>query len=296
MQFSYLETEFARLRRSLRTFVREDALNEISVQIPSSDDEASFLRLIAWSYVFVFEAGRVTIPYLLNLRSSQYRTTEDLRATCDLVHDLRTWSFHNLSFSNERELAISKRTGQWFISNSGAYPPDSEEGWRRCFVCLCAEVHEILVHCRSAIDLVLAEPEDDARVIEDLRRRLDRNWPAYRFDELVRDAVTRMGQELDVPQFRQGRLAKWREYLSTIPASDDPEALIVRLVERDVLDHFESVLPINGNDVMASLNLSPGPEVRVALNTARQLYGSGVTEPDGLLARLQQEWSRDKLE
>ena len=290
MDFVELHTEFVRLRQSLRTFVGEDALSEISVQTPVDDDEASFLRLIAWSYVLVFEAGRVTIPYLLKLPSEVYRPQADLEAACDLVHDLRTWSFHNLSFFDERELGISKRTVLWFIRNSGTNPPNDIDGWRSCFECLCTEIYAIVAHCRSAVEFVLAESKDGGKVVDDLRRRLDRNWPAYRFDAMASDAATRIGQKLDVPKFRQTRLVKWREYVETIPVGDDPEALVVRLIERDVLDHFGSVLPINGNDVMLALDLSPGPEVGDALNNARRLYGSGVIDPDRLLASLRQEY------
>lgn len=292
MNFAELNSEYVRLRQSLRVFVGENALDDISVQTPARDDEASFLRLIAWSYVLVFEAGRVAIPYLLKLPSSMHEDRADLQATCDLVHDLRTWSFHNLNFFNERELRISKRTSLWFLRNSGASPPSVIKGWQRCFECLCAEICAVVAHCRGALEFALAESEDGGKIIEDLRHRLNRNWPAYRFDQLVNDAVTRIGQKLDVPKFRQARLGKWKKYLETIPEGDDPQALVVRLIERDVLDHFGSVLPIDGNDIMSVLRISPGPQVGEALNNARRLYSLGVTDKDNLLARLLQETNR----
>ena len=289
MSFARLNSEFGLLRQSLRIFVGEHALDEISVQTPSGDDEASFLRLIAWSYVLVFESGRVSIPYLLRLPSDMQWHQRDLQATRDLIHDLRTWSSHNLSFLDERELGISRRTALWFIRNSGTSPPNDIKGWRRCFECLCAEVSDVVSHCRSAVEFTLVQSEDGGKITDDLRRLLDRNWPACRFDRLVMDAATRIGQRLDVPKFRQTRLAKWRGFLETIPQDDDPETLVVRLIERDVLDHFGTVLPIDGNDVMSTLGLSPGPRVGEALNVARGLYGSGVTNRDELLKCLLQE-------
>ena len=235
------------------------------------------------------------MPYLLKLPSGMYRHQDDLHATYELVHDLRTWSFHNLSFFSERELGISKRTSLWFIGNTGTSPPSDIDGWRRCFESLCAEIYALVAHCRSAVEFVIAEPEDGEKVIDDLRRRLNRNWPAYRFDELANDAVIRIGQKLDVPKFRRARLAKWKEYLETIPESDDPEVLVVRLIERDVLDHFGSVLPIDGNDVMSALDLAPGPEVGEALNNARRIHSSGVTDREKLLARLLQQTDRGSM-
>ena len=292
MKFTELHEEFLRLRRSIRIFVGEGALDEISVETPGADDEASFLRLIAWTYVLVFEAGRITIPYLLSLPSEVNRPRTDLKATCDLVHDLRTWSFHNLSFGNKRGLNISRRATLWFIGNCGASSPSDRGGWRSCYECLCADVYAVVAHCRSAMEIVVADPEARGRTIDDLKLRLDRNWPAYKFDELVGDAVTRMGQKLDIPKFRQVRLSKWRQYLEAIPEDDDPTVLILRLIERDVLDYFGSVLPIDSNEVMSSLSVGPGPEVAEWMYVARQIYRSGVTDRDQLLARLLEEDDR----
>ena len=217
MKLADLNAEYSLLRQSLRTFVGEDALEEISVQLPTGDDEACFLRLIAWSYIFVFEAGRITIPYLVRLPSGVDSKDVDLQSSCDLIHDLRTWSFHNLSFVDDHERGISRRTALWFIGNSGSNPPNNRGGWRKCFECLYTEIRLIVRHCRSALEIALAETEDGGKTVEDLKRRLDRNWPAHKFDEIVTDAATRIGQSLHVPKFRRPRLAKWREYLGTIP-------------------------------------------------------------------------------
>ncbi len=292
MQFSELNAEVENLRRSLRSFVGENALEEINVQAPARYDEASFLRLGAWSYVLIFEAGRVTIPFLLKLPSGLGTPQSKMKETLDLVHDLRTWSFHNLSFASERELEMSRRTTLWFIRNSGSSPPKDIAGWSRSFESLCIDVHAIVAHCKAAFECALSSPEDEPTIVDDLNRRVDRSWPAYRFDELVSDAVMRIGQKLDVPTFRQSRLSKWRNYLQTIAEGDEPETQIVRFIERDVLDYFESVLPIDGKDVMAELGLSPGPAVGRALSNARRLYGAGVTDRNKLLACLQRDAGR----
>ena len=286
MDFAALNAEFVQLRNSLRTFVGEDALDEISVQPPVGQDETAFLRLISWSYVLLFEAGRVTVPYLIKLPSSTAYPQADVEMAYDLVHDLRTWSFHNLGFYNERDIGISKRVFLWFIETCGANPPDSAASWRACFRCLCTNVGIILQHCKGAVGLVLSGPEDGQGVIADLKLRLNRNWPAHRFDELVSDAAMRLGRQLDIQRFRQPRLVKWRAYLETVPQDADLEVLVVRLIERDLLDHFESVLPIDGNDVMSILNIDPGPEVAEALRTARRLFNAGTTDRGDLLCKL----------
>ena len=58
MKFDELNAEFVGLRNLLRTFVDENALGEITIQPPVGDDEASFLRLVAWSYAALFRGGQ----------------------------------------------------------------------------------------------------------------------------------------------------------------------------------------------------------------------------------------------
>ena len=288
MKFDELNAEFVGLRNMLRTFVGEEAFDEITIQPPAGDDEASFLRLTAWSYVLIFEAGRVTIPYLLKLPSSMDYAKED--AAHHLIRDLRTWSFHNLGFQNERDIEISKKILLWFIDRCKAYPPTDRKDWRVCFEHLCDEVGAILAQCKNALETALSDAEGQEEIIDDLRRRLTRNWPAHRFDEIVSDAAIRMGQRLNVQKFGRLRLSTWRKFLESVPEGDDPEGQVTRLIERDVLVHFESVLPIDGRDAMNVLELDPGPEVGEALKLAGRLYRSGITNREELLECLAEEY------
>ena len=286
MGFQDVNDEFNSLRHLARMFVGENALGEISVRPPANDDEASFLRLVSWSYALVFEVGRVTIPYLLRLPSSLTVMGADYDRSCEVVHDLRTWCSHNLGFEDERDMTTHRRVTLWFIDNCGVAPPSSSDDWTKCFESLCLEVCSILKHCRGAMSLMLTQEEGSNDIIDDLVHRLDRNWPASKFDEIVSDAAARIGESLDVCKFRRNKLERWRQFLDAVPEDDDPYHRIVRLIERDVLDHFESVLPIDGHDVMTCLGLAPGPKVREALTTARRLFKQGVRDRDELLDKL----------
>ena len=286
MKFDELNAEFVGLRNALRAFAGEGALGEITVQPPNGEDEASFLRLAAWSYALVFEAGRISIPYLLKLPASPNISMSDAGEARQLVNDLRTLSFHNLGLQSERDVGLYRRTSLWFIENCGANPPNDAICWRACFERLCDAVGSVLAYCKSALETALSDAESMEETIDDLRRRLDRNWSAHRFDQIVGDAALRIGQRLDARQFRERRLSAWREFLETIPEGDDPEGQITRLIERDVLDHFESALPIDGRDAMDILALNPGPEVGEALRLARRLFRSGTTDRAELLERL----------
>ena len=288
MRFAELNAAVVELRHSLRSFVGETALDEIHIGPPAREnDEASFMRLVNWSYVLLFEVGRITIPYLMKLPGETGHTVEGLRAGRGVVHDLRTWNAHNIGFSSERDAAISRRVRLWFLAQCKDTEPRDEGAWGSCFERLCAEVGMIVEHCRAALASIVGNV-DEQGAIEELRHRLDRSWPADRFDEIVVDTCTRLGVSLDVPGFRNPRLAKWREFLATVPDADDPRRAITRLIERDVVDHTNDVLPVDGEDVMASLGLPPGPRVGDALRHARELFRSGVRDPQRLLDQLKE--------
>ena len=290
MKFDELNAEFVGLRNTLRAFVGENALGEVTVQPPAGDDEASFLRLTAWSYALIFVAGRVAIPHLMKLPASPSLSQSEADSARRMISDLRASSFHNLELQSSRNSAMYRRTSLWFMENCGSNPPNDAICWRVCFERLCDVVGAVLARCKSALELALADAEGGENVIDDLKRRLDRNWPAHKFDEIVGDAATRIGQRLDVPKFRQSRLAAWRDFLDAIPEGDDPEGQVTRLIERDVLDYFESVLPIDGRDVMAVLGLHTGPEVGEALRFAQRLHRSGITARGEMLERLRADY------
>ena len=82
------------------------------------------------------------------------------------------------------------------------FPPSGEPAWRLSFEKLCTEVGAIVEHCQSVLELVLDTPDDTEDIMADLQRRIDKSWPAHKFDELVNDACARFDMRLDVPKFR----------------------------------------------------------------------------------------------
>ena len=288
MSFQQLNAEFADLRTSLAAYVGADALVEVAVRPPASDDEASFLRLVAWSYVCLFEAGRVTIPYLIRLPSDGAASQVVAKRSRELVRDLRTWSFHNVGYSDERGAILSRRVQRWFLDNAGAYPPNRSAGWQNCFDALCEVVKTVVEHCKGAVAVALTAPDDGDRIVTDLRNRLDLNWPAWKFDAILNESAIRMGRKIDAPEFRGFRLDRWRTFLATISSEDDPEAEVSKLIERDLLDHFGSMLTISSEDLVRDLDFEPGPQVEDALIFARSLQAQGVIERSEVLARIQE--------
>lgn len=284
MTFAAINDAVVELRTSLTKLVGPDALTEISVGPPvDGRGEISFLRLVAWSYVLVFEVGRISIPFLL--RTSDYH--ERQRTSIDLIRALRTWCFHNLGVASDRDVQVSRLVHRWFLDACGEATPDDPANWNECYEQLCDLVSELVHQCQRAVREVLSSPDDGEAVIDDLRRRTARFWPADAFDELVGDLAKVLGVRVDVTKFRRRRLDTWRSFLRDVPEDDDPREAVARVIERDILVYGGDVLPIGGNDVMARLEMTPGPDVGMLLRHAQELFGAGVREKDELWHRLE---------
>ena len=283
MTFSALNVAVTDLRGSLASFVSPNAMAEVTIRPPvDGGGEISFFRLIAWSYALVFEAGRISIPFLLRAAGAY----EQQRETIQLIRTLRTWSFHNLGFDSERDRQLSRLVHRWFLVACQRSPPVKDAEWNCCFDRLCDLVGEVVMQCQQAVSVVLSSPDDGDAMIEDLRNRIERFWPPHKFDALVGDVADRLGVRIDVVKFRTPRLARWQSFLANIPEDDNPTEAIVRLMEHDLLEYEDGVLPISGRDVMAEFNIPPGAEVGAILRHARELFGAGVREKDELLRRL----------
>lgn len=286
MSFPILNAAAIELRNSLRSFVGAAAMEEITVAPPAGDqDEISFLRLVSWSYVLLFEAGRVSIEYLLQLPAAGDRA-RDPKAAKALVHDLRTWSFHNVGFGSEREVALSRRVRRWFIETCGACPPHDNQGWSTCFLALCEEMQAVVVHCQQAMITVLQGDDDGEVATTDLRRRIDRAWSAGEFQELMGDVALRLDIEVDTRKFCERRLASWRTYLECLPEGDNLIDRLLAMMERDLLAHVEDVLPVNGREIVDAFGMDPGPDVGRALRLAQKLFRDGLRDRQAILDRL----------
>lgn len=284
MTFVDVNAAYVYLRDALRAHVGLKSMADMNIQPPAGcDDEASFLRLTAWCYTLLFEAGRVSVPFFLSLtvvgesadRHRHVIVRQNVRA-------LRTLVFHNLGF-DEHDLVMRQESSQWFMRTCGALYPVGVDHWSRCFQALCQEVCEVLRHCSDALNYIAASPTDRQSAIDDLQRRVSRDWEAYRFDEIVGDAATRIGEKINAKPFREPRIRAWREFLECLPEDADLIAQMTRRIDGEVYEHFRSSLPISTRDIMDHLGLSPGPEVKRALGIARQAFESGVREPIALL-------------
>ena len=285
MTFSALNVAVSDLRRSLTSFVGPNTLDEVTVRPPvDGEGEISFLRLVAWSYVLIFESGRISIPFLLR-SSGVYQEQQELM---ELIRALRTWSFHNIGLDSERDLQLSRRVERWFHHACGQSPPEDRAHWNTCFDCACDLIGHVVQQCQRAVADVLSSADGGEAVIKDLKHRIERWWPPHKFDTVVGDVATRLNVHVDVTKFRRSRLDAWRSFLLDLSDDDDPVESMERLMERDLLEYVDSVLPISGRDIMAAFGLPPGPNVGSILRLARDLFAAGTTNREDLLAALRE--------
>lgn len=296
MSFGDLNASYSDLRDALRAHVAVEALDDLNIRPPSGDvDEASFLRLTAWCFSLLFEAGRYSIPFLLDLNvGGALQSSQQHKNTRQNVQRLRSFVSHNLGFDDRHDMAVRKQVSDWFVETCGSALPASKEDWAKCFSRLSRDVREVVRHCSATLSSVLSTPEDRDLIIEDLRRRLKRILKPHEFDQIVEDSAARLGERINSRAFRDTHIGSWQRYLATLPDDADPKPELERLIDGQVADHFRSQLPVRAQEIMDAFELEPGPEVGQAIEIVRRLFGTGVRDKADLLAKARVEFENSK--
>ncbi|MDU9049168.1 MAG: toll/interleukin-1 receptor domain-containing protein [Candidatus Electrothrix sp. Rat3] len=285
MSFSELNSSVEDLRNELSVHISEAALEKFSCRLPGrAHDEAAFLRLTIYCYILFFEVGRVSIPYLLKINPPigdplKKQLCIDTRR---LVNELRTSIVHNLDYQDRKRKSIS----QWFLKTCQVTLPKQREHWGWCFKKLCDDVKSVTDYCSAVLSTIASSDDDNDIIFFDLQQRIDRNWPTVEFDKIITDAAVQLGEKINVVKFRNKNISKWRDFLDKLPGDVSLKREVSRIIERDIFDHFRSILPVTTNEIMEALDLSPGPKVKRAIAMARELSDTGIREPEVLLREL----------
>ena len=289
MSFEEVVRRLQHIAALAKSVVGRAPFDELHVLLPDpANPEAAFIRAVSWLYCLYFEAGRVSLIFLRRLGEAYAlvdRTATDRHV--EHVRCLRTELHHNLG-GEDSEQTTRNTAEHWRRKACGTAVPRAADEWRACYGRLTEEASAFL----GAVEAVVRRVESGGHEaqIEEWRRRLERSWPAARFDPLIEDAKYRLGREaLRTVAFRNRYVAKWRKYLDLLDDDEcDFEFEATRLIEKTLLDEGGVVLPITGVDVIQSLGIDPGPQVGLLLEEARRYCEENRCCKAKLLAHLRE--------
>jgi hypothetical protein len=224
----------------------------------------SFQKVVAWSYVVLFETGKISINFLKELPP-----VNQFGALLPHVRDLRTWISHNLALDKPADRKTLANALLWLRNTCGTTNPKSAEHWRKCNGALSSEITGTLESALLASDNLFS-PEDGPRLVEELRKRLSGNWEAYLFDQYAAEAAKLLGYTaIDVVAFRKRYLSNWRSVVESADPARREELLRLR-IEADMLTEMANALPLAAAQALARAKLNAGAELGAAMLLIRQ--------------------------
>lgn len=288
MSFEEVTRRLQNLDALAKSLVGRDAFDQMHVLLPDpKNPEAAFIRAVSWLYCLYFEAGGVSLNFLRRLggrfsladHSVTDRHVEDVRS-------LRTELHHNLGVEDSDQ-ATRTTAEDWRRRACGTVLPSTSEGWRDCYDKLVRDACDFL----ELVETIVRRIEEGGTAanahIEEWRWRLDRSWPASRFDPLIANVKYQLGREaLNVVRFRNRHGDRWKRHLELLEDDFDFEYEATRLIEKTLLDEGAGVLPITGRDVIRRLGVEPGPKVGTLLEEARRHFDVKRCTKEELLEHL----------
>ena len=277
-----LESRSSSLLRVRRTF------QDMTIQSPRfTPPELGFYQTVTWLYTFYYEAGRISLPFLL----SQFSTYGlDMNETHERhfqdVHRLRTYLQHNLNLDSDRDAELQRTCNEWFANTCGSTFPGIDTEWNQCLMRIlrsCEAFLEAAIGCVREIE----RDESSNMVTGQWTVRLNRHHPKHQFQELVSVIIHDFGQDsLDATRLTDRYYDKWSSDLRSRSIDYVFEEEARRLIEQTILSDADLPLPITGNDIMREFNIPPGPRVRRLLRKAREFYMDNPCSKDDLIEQL----------
>ena len=276
--------------------IRRTAFQEMNLRSPRfSPPELAFYQVVTWLYGFYYEAGRVSLQFLLQLLPTYaLECGGKHRGHYREVQRLRTFLQHNLNLDSRHDLETQRICEDWFSESCGSVMPGSGCEWNRCVARILIESGEFLeavVNCVRAVE----KDESSSGIVAQWSSRLNRYHPIHEFEALVTIVINDMGQgSLDAHRITVRHYDKWSKDLQL--RSDDYvfEHEARRLIEQTLLNEDELPLPITGDDVMRELGVLPGVEVRRLLARAKAMYIASPSNKEQLLERLNESENERK--
>ncbi|MFF8243684.1 HD domain-containing protein [Streptomyces griseus] len=284
--------EFVRLRERIDDLSRAllasatPVFGTVSLSTPNVDasPELAFIRTASWLYSHYKEAGRVGVKFLMDRPAVQ--SLPEVRAHERLVHALRTWSQHTINPApGNHDRGILKTCTDWFEEACAVLLPSSDEDWGRALSVLLADSCAFVSQLTKQVEDIRA---DDARsqICQQWEDRITRDWPAYRFHEIVSTVANDMGRNTVDPVALFRRSENEIRRVLRITKDSDLEFAARQCIERVLLTEISKLLPITGRDIIDTLGVEPGRRVGELLQEARKIYEEGHCTRDQLIERL----------
>ncbi|WP_338790486.1 hypothetical protein [Pseudomonas sp. AE27] len=283
MSFAEIHQLHLDFKRRLTSIVGKEVFSEITVSPPrATDDELSFLRLISWGYVLVFESGRGPLSFLKNLPPLNQSNGQLIPH----LHSLRTWTSHNLDFDKKRDIKTIRAATLWLLEKCGTGSPERHQEWEACFNALAGDLKNLLRNAISACDC-FEKHEDREMLIQALNKSLDRNWEAFLFDEYVQKALSKF-QYTGIPpiEIRKTNLEAWRRIVSISEDEDSIERNLTLRIENDVLTLMASAFPSTSEEIAEKLQRPSHLSITAAMLFLREKCGDKLENLDSIMREL----------
>lgn len=235
--------------------------------------ELGFLRSVSWLYVLYWEAGKVSLPYVVK-RFDAYTLDTDgrIRDHAFNVQRLRTYTQHNLNVEESHDKKTISDCHDWFSSVCGTAVPDSEEEWNTCLTALLQQSLEFLEALLAALRLIEKDESREA-ICDDWRFRRSRYHPPHEFEALVPAIAVDMGHEyVDPERLVRRYYEKWTQSLRAFSSEYVFETEARKLIENAILVELSTLMPITGQDIIREFGVEPGKLVGQLLREAREIY------------------------
>ena len=236
MSFAHVRSGAAELRQLIRESTGRDLLAAISLEEPvEPEDELHFIKLIAWCYGLLIEAGPAIFRHLQALtRLHNPSAAEEFQNARQSVLNLRTVKFHNLLSESADDERKKRHARIWLLSNGG-----EPINWTFCCNALSIQVVTAIKIVHSTWIRTIALEEDRDNAVGRMLLAVDNKWPAYIFDEMLERAAHEIGVKgLDIVQFRSNRLNQWQELASYFQTPELAQAGVERAVKAELMTLF----------------------------------------------------------
>ena len=269
---------------------RRTAFQDLNVRLPRlSPAELAFYQVVTWLYGFYYEAGRVSLRFLIG-KFGVYglASEEDPGNHYQDIRFLRTYLQHNLNLESSTDLKTQRYCEEWFQERCGSAIPGTSDEWNECLFSILRGSINFL---SMSIACVRAIERDEAAetVVRQWLVRIRRHHPKHEFENLVAIVIHDLGQDsLDVAKITAQHYEKWSNDLLSRSLDYVFEEEGRKLIEQTILSEGELPLPISGVDLISTFGIPSGPEIGRLLRSARRLYQENPCGKDELLFRLRE--------